>query len=121
MKTVREYYSALDPTEGNLNLEVISMGLFNAYEAFDKWPFNGDLIEQVCAVIAERADCPFLGGPTAAQIMDAAMRRYLVKKGAVPPRGLRGAWTNLPPNQMLVPGAWISTITKLKTLPPETD
>jgi hypothetical protein len=128
MRTVREAYADLDLTPESDNEDfigkamiVLGYGHFQLHLGREliEWPFWDDLFVQCVAVIQERADLPFLGGPTAASIMDAAKSRYLVRRGARLEPGKRGKWV-LPRGCMPVPDCWLATITKLKTLPMET-
>lgn len=128
MKTVREYYSALDfnqysgPEDVFDNLEVIGFGFFQERlsKRLVEWPYWTDLFIELIKVVAERADLPFRGGPTAARIMDAAKARYLTSKGGKLTGGKHGTWI-LPDSRYKIPEAWLRTITELGKLPEETE
>jgi hypothetical protein len=114
MQTVAEYYSALDRTEGIGNLEVLCMGYFpdSSVAKFEAWRYWPELFEEAYAVINERGEMEFLGEATAAQIMDATMKRFLTKNGGRV-IGRHGKWTGHDFKKN-VPLVWVSVMNQLR-------
>jgi hypothetical protein len=115
MQTIAEYYSAIDPTEGVGNLEVLCMGYFpdSSVAKFEAWRYWPELFEEAYTVIQERAEVEFLGESTAAQIMDAAMKRFLTRNGSKNTGGRDGRWVGHD-SKKNVPPVWVSVMNQLR-------
>jgi hypothetical protein len=117
MKTVAEYFDALDAEEGILNLEILGYGQFPqpAYVTLGKWRHWLALFAECVRVIQDFAEQPFRGGPSCAMVLDMGMKRFLVKSGA----SIKSGRWYFPSEDLKVPPAWIYTINKCAKMPAE--
>jgi hypothetical protein len=118
MKTIAEYFDALDAEEGVGNLEILGYGQFpqHAYVTLGNWRHWLALFAECVRVIQQFAEQPFLGGPSCARIIDSGMKRFLVKSGCKFTGGKKGSW-ELPKPDLKVPPVWIYTVNLCAKLP----
>jgi hypothetical protein len=115
MQTVAEYFSVTDWSSCYDGLNALFMGYFpdSSVDGFEEWGWWPELFKEARAVIDERAEMEFLGEATAAQITDAAMKRFLTKNGArwVGGRDGRLVGHDFKKN---VPPVWVSVMNQLR-------